>query len=176
MRYPLILLFLCLPMPSFAQGDLTEDSIRAFYKQAVRVQLEGEAPTVEFLKTHTHEDAQITMNLITNFKGSPPQKQALKHSKKDVIKETRLGYSRSKLESIENTVLVIKIADDGRSAMVKDTTFAVFMLNVPMPNGIKLFHTEQSMLCDGEVLLSDAGVIQAKDSVCNVEATMVPVE
>ncbi len=176
MRYTLILLFLCISMPSLAADKLTEDGIRKFYKRAAEVQLEGAKPAIEFFEKHIHKDAQMTLNMITNVKGAPPQKETVKHDKKSLLRDTRTGYKTSKLNDLENTVLAIKIANDGKSAKVKDTTYGSSTMNIPTPGGILPYNLEQSMLCDGEIVLGDDGTIQSKDSTCNVEMTMTPVE
>ncbi len=176
MRIFLTVLFLCTSMPSLAADKLTEESIRAFYKEAAAVQLKGEEPAVAFYEKHLHKDAGITLNMIINIQGSPPIKQTLNHDKKSIIKDTRTGYQTGQLQNIENTVLSVKIAADGQSAQVKDTTFGVSIANVPVPGSIQTFDLEQSMLCDGEVIINDQGLIQSKNSTCNVEVTMKPLK
>lgn len=159
---------------AYAAEQLSEQAIRDFYQKAVDVQLEGAEPTVAFLEKHIAPKAVATMHMITNIKSVPPKKNTEKFNKTRLINTTRQGYKIMKLKTIESTVLSIKVAEDGRSATVKDSTFSTLIQNIPAPQGVLAFDTEQSMLCDGEVFLEE-GVIKAGSSTCNVEVTMEPV-
>lgn len=174
-RILLTLVFFCTSVPSFAAEKLTEQKIKDFYKQSVAVQLKGAKPAIAFFEKHIHDDSKITLNMITNIKGAPPQKQTVNHDKKSLMKDTRTGYKTSKLESLNTSVLSVKISKDGTSANVKDTTFGISIINVSTPGGIAVFKAEQSMLCDSVVVLEKT-VMQSKDSVCNVEVKMAPVK
>lgn len=174
-RTILTLALICMSAPAFAADKLTEETIKEFYKKSVEVQFEGVEPAIAFFEKHIHKDSQMVMNMITNMKGAPPQKQTIKQNKKTLLKDTRAGYETSKLKTLESSVLSVDIAEDGQSARVKDSTYGVSIINIPTHGGTVAFEAEQSMLCDGEIVIED-GIMQSKDSTCNIEVKMEPVK
>lgn len=171
----LALAFICIAGTSYAAEKLTKENIQEFYDDSISAQLDGQESAMTFFEKHVHEDSKVVLNIITNMKGAPPQKQTINHDKKSLLKDTRIGYETSKLEKVESSVLSAEISEDGKVAKVKDTTYGVSIINIPSAWGTKAFRAEQSMLCDGQVVL-EGGIIQSKDSTCNVEVTMTPVK
>lgn len=163
--------------PAYADvSDLTEDNVRSFYKESIDVQLAGLKPTMDFMKKHTHEDARTVINVISNMAGAPQQKQTMSMNKEELLRETQKGMEMGDLQSIESTILVLKISEDGRSANVKDSTYSEFTMSMNAPHGVVTFRAEQSMLCDSLVVLNDEGVIQSKDNNCSSEINIKPVQ
>lgn len=157
-------------------SDLTDDNVRNFYKESIDVQLAGLKPTMDFMKKHTHKDAKTVINVISNMAGAPQQKQTLSMNKEELLRETQKGMEMGGLQSIESTILVLKISEDGQSANVKDSTYSEFTMSMNAPHGVVTFRAEQSMLCDSLIVLNDEGVIQSKDNNCSSEINIKPVQ
>ncbi len=159
-----------------AESRLTEQSIEAFYEQSAAVQMLGTDVTIEFLERHLHKDATTKLFMITHMQGAPSQKQENTYTRSELLQETKKGKEVGEIKSVENKVISIKIASDGRSAKVKDSTHSVFHLDIPVPQGIVPMRSEQSMFCDGVVVLGPGDVIQARESVCHAEVNIEPLK
>ncbi len=170
------IIFLISPV-AHAQENITDQKIRDFYKQSSSLDLmTNEERLVDFLERHTHNDAQMTLHIITNIQGVPPQKQTQTFSKKEIIRETVNGFKMSTIESVENTILNVKIGADQKTASVKDSTYSISKMSVPTPQGTMSFKSEQSMLCDSDLVLGVDAVIQSKTVECNVETNLTPLQ
>lgn len=157
---------------AMAQDRITEQAIRSFYKESAEIQMEEKDTAVAYFKKHLAEDAVLMVRTITNMEGVPPQKQEMKFNKKEMVEETERGYQYGRVQKIENTVLRVDIAEDGKSARVKDSSFAIMSINIPGPQGNVPMKSENSILCDDTIVLGANGVLQIKDSVCNMEVSM----
>tara|TARA_R110002095_G_scaffold62103_1_gene52457 strand:- start:1287 stop:1832 length:546 start_codon:yes stop_codon:yes gene_type:complete len=145
---------------------LTEDRVNAFYQGSVDAQMKGVKPTYEFIKKHTHDEADITIHSISNMDGSLPQKQTMSLNKQELLRETQKGMELIQMGKVENNILRLEISEDGKSAKVKDNTYSVFTLSMDL---VTKFRVEQSMLCDSVIVLNNDNIVQTKSSVCNSE-------
>lgn len=171
MRYIIFLLFLCMSVPVFASDRLTEDQIREFFKQMSEVQLQDQQSAMTFYETHIHNDAKFTVNTTAFIKGSKPIVETKTHDKKSFINQKRDERKNTKIKSLNHTVLNVKIARDGKSAKVKDSTYGISIANVIMNEGVLVVHNDESGICEGEIILGDNGVLQLKTSKCDIEIT-----
>ncbi len=156
--------------PTIKKDVLTEEAIRAFYKQAADVQIKGSTETLAFLEKHTHENARNELHMRTRMEGQPPQKTTVISDKATVLKETKEAYEKGNVDSIETEIIEVDIADDGQSAKVIEKTSSDFTLSISETKTL-LIASKQS--CDTEVVLT-AGVVQTKESECDVEVNVKP--
>ena len=160
--------------PAFAEGSLSEESIRTFYAQSMTAQKSGIEKTVAFLDKHTHENATTVINAISHMQGAPQNEQTMTLNKKELLAETHKGRRAMELKDIKNNILSITVADDGQSALVKDSTYSTLILTMPGTGAqMARFDVEQLMLCDTELTI-ETGVIQMKNNVCNSEVNIKP--
>ncbi len=172
-----VMLAMAVPICVAHAGDasLTEERINAFYEESLAAQKAGLVETIGFLEEHVHENSTTVINTISHMQGAPQNKQAMTLNKQELLRETEKGRQAMDLKSIENKILSVTVAADGRSAQVKDTTYSTLVLKMPGPGGQPVqFNVEQSMLCDTEIVLNDANVIQNKNNVCNSEVNIKP--
>ena len=162
------------PQSSYARDTLTERKIKAFYKESSEVQMMGADVVEAFMEEHIHEKSETTVHSITNMPGLPPQKQTMVYDKDSLVRDSRQAFEVGEVELVENKVLSIEISSDGRSAKVKDSTYSVFNLTIPTPQGMMQMMSEQSMLCDDNLVIGRDGVIQSKGAVCSAEINVRP--
>ena len=159
---------------AFADGSLSEESIRKFYAQSMTAQKSGIEKTTAFLDKHTHENATTVINAITHMQGAPQNEQTMTLNKKELLAKTYQGRSAMDLKEIKNNILSFTIAEDGQTAVVKDSTYSTLVLTMPGTGAQKArFDVEQSMLCDTELII-EAGIIQVKNNICNSEVSIKP--
>ncbi len=155
---------------------LTESKIKAFYKEYISIQMGYTDEAIAFLKRHIHNDFEMKINVINNMEGSPSQKQELNFNKDELLSATRKGMSIGKTKSVDHNIISIKISDDGKSAKVKDSSFSIINLSIGSAQMSAKFIDEQSMLCDTTLVLGDDNRVLIKNSVCNSEDNIRPVE
>lgn len=163
---------------SAARGEdgLTKERIEILYERAVQAQLRGMGEALKFYEQHTHPDYKTTLHMITNIPGAPTQKNTLTYDRGKMLAELKVGYETSSLKMLEQKVIKFEAEENGRRAKVKNTGFSKFILRIPTEQGEMSFQAEQTMLCDDVVVLSNGGVEQVTESVCNVEANLEPVK
>ncbi len=172
-----IAVFFTLFKPVYAGVDtLTEDNLKSFYKDYISIQTGSPDNAIAFLKKHIHEDFKMTVNVITKMEGAPSQKQVLDFNKEELLQETRKGMEVGKTVSVDHNIISMKISDDGKSARVKDSSFSIIRLSIGNEQMPAKFVDEQSMLCDATLVVGESGLIVIKESVCNSEDYIKPVE
>lgn len=158
-----------------AEDRLSKGWIKEFYAQSTEVQRLSNNVTIEFMERHIHEDATAKMTTVTTLPGLPPQKQVKSFTKQELLDQVKQNQGMGQLESLENDVISLRIAKDGRSASVKDRSVSTFTIDVPTPDGKKMQMTsKQTTNCDTELKLSKQNVIQVRATKCDVEAQIVP--
>ncbi|MGH1403543.1 MAG: hypothetical protein ACRBDL_04815 [Alphaproteobacteria bacterium] len=179
----LLLVCTCLSvsaLPSYAADRLTRDSIQEYYDVSTKVQLKGGEETMAFFKKHIGDEAKITVNATTYIKGQEPAKETVTHSKGKVLQATQAGYKAGYPVKLKSTIVSVDIAQDGRSARVKDTSHAIYMLTLPLDGSVggrsAKFKSEQLMHCDSTVFINSSNIIQSGDAVCTSEILMSEVE
>ncbi|MBI1300156.1 MAG: hypothetical protein GC137_00720 [Alphaproteobacteria bacterium] len=175
-RFVLSTCALCLVgFAAHGEERLSDAWIEEFYAQSTEVQRLSSNVTIEFMDRHIHDDAKAKMTTITTLPGLPPQKDDREFTKQELLDQAREGQSMSQLESLENELISIGIAKDGRSASVKERSVSTFVVDVPTPDGQKMqMKSKQTTNCDTRIKLNQQNVIQVHATDCIVEAEIVP--
>ena len=151
---------------------LTESHIRSFYKKSSDVQLEDGEKAVAFLEKHTHEDAKNKLRMKTMMAGKAPDKKTVITDKETLISDTKAAYEKGKVETVENEIVSFDIAEDGMSAIIVDKTLSDFTLTLSEKQELMI---RSKQTCDALIVVQD-GIIQTKNSECDVEVSVKPVE
>lgn len=147
---------------------LSEEAIRAFYKESVDVQLTGAEETLEFLDKHTHADAKSILHIRTLIQGQPPKKENVITSKEDVLSDTKAAYEKGHISHVNTDILSIDIAEGGQSATISERTQLDFTM--PSSSGDQV-SVKSKQSCDTALVLTDK-IIQTKNSECDVEVNV----
>ena len=154
-------------------SKITKERLDQFYKDSTASQLSGVEEAIAFTEQHLHEDLETIMHVTSKIEGAPDQEETLIYNKTEFLADTRRGFDIGKIEEIKSGVVSHKIAKDGRSAQVKDRTYS--MASIPMPiseTEVQVYNLRQYLNCDNIYVLSEADVLQLKTSTCEVKGQM----
>lgn len=155
-----------------SQVTMTEESIKAFYKELELAQSQDSEKIVAFYNKHTTPDVKIVVNISKFVMGKEIEPEVLDMDKKNILERTGLAHKKGLPDEVKLDVISVDIANDARAAKVKENLYGKFLIKTADSQGVKEITAEQSMLCEDDLILSAEGVIQIKGSACKLRATV----
>ena len=147
-----------------APASLTEEAIKAFYKQSADIHKGSFQDYVSFMTRAMADEFTMTDTATILMEGKPPTVTKNRESKLSFLAHVRIAYDGLKGAEITETVKKTEIAADGKSAKVFEEEM-VRNISVRVSGGGQYFGNGKGE-CEDEVVLTDSGQIQVRKSVC----------
>jgi hypothetical protein len=152
---------------------LTEEDIRAFYKEMEQVQTKDAKRVVDFYTAHLHKDSVTRVSILKHSMGNELEPEFLTLNKVEILGRIEKAHTNSPPDEAVLEVIKIDIASDGLSAEVKENMYGRFTLKSKDGEVENSIPAEQSVLCEDELVLSPAtGEIQIRESACEIKASI----
>lgn len=148
---------------------ITKERLDALYKESIASQKKGGKATTAFAEKHVHDDFEAVMHVNTKLGNAPAQSKTMVFTKFEYIRDAKQGMEMGDLLEVESGIITHDISADGRSAKVKDRTYSLTSVKMGLGDQLKHFHMEQFIDCDNHYVVNHNGVIQLKNSTCEVE-------
>ncbi len=162
---------LAIPSPASAADRLTEQSIQDFYNTSKTIHKKSFEEYSAYMDAHTTDDARIVLNDEAVMAGAEPQKQTITMDKTKFMASLSENYQNSQGTTMDYKIQNIKIAPDGLSATVKDTTQISGVMTAPGSDA--RFNVSSRGSCEDTIVLSPNGAIQTRQSVCDSKSSIV---
>lgn len=168
--------FYFVSQPTEAQGskEITKERLDVLYEESIAAQKKGVEATVAFAEKHVHSDFEAVMHVSTKIGDAPAQSETMVFTKFEYIRDAKKGMALGDILELESGILTYEISEDGRFADVKDRTYSLTSAKVKTGGQLKYFDMEQFMNCDSHYVVNYDGVIQIKNSTCEVEGKVRP--
>ena len=150
-------------------AQISKERLDIFYNTSTEVQFAGKEAAVEFFEKHLHKEFEGVMYVSSRLESAPLQKETIVLTKFEYLRDIKKAYEISKFDEIVNGIISFDIADDGRSANIKDRTYTVASVPQEKSEGYNL---RQFINCDKLYVLNDKDILQLKSSTCQVEGHM----
>ncbi|HTK83617.1 MAG TPA: hypothetical protein VL625_00900 [Patescibacteria group bacterium] len=147
-----------------AQTGLTEEAIKAFYKQSADSHKRSFQDYVSFMTRAMADEFTMTDTATILMEGKPPTVTKNRETKLSFLAHVKVAYDGLKGAEITETVKKTEIAADGKSAKVFEEE-TVRNISFRIGGGGQYFGNGKGE-CEDEVVLSDSGQIQVSKSVC----------
>lgn len=162
--------------PPTTPGDekLTDEKIRKFYALGKELHLKPYPDYEAFMKAHTRDDVQFTMNVTTRVPGKPDYKQTVVLDKDKFFASLPENYKISQGAKFTHEIGSIYIGEDGKTAHVKDLTTMSNTINVPQGRQAVPVDIQSQTTCEDIVKLGPGGIVQMQQSRCESENYFFP--
>ena len=166
--------FISQPTEAQSSKEITKERLDALYEESIAAQKKGAEATVAFAEKHVHDDFEAVMHVSTKIGDAPAQSETMVFTKFEYIRDAKKGMAIGNILEIESGILTYDISEDGRMAKVKDRTYSLTRAKVKTGDQLKYFNMEQFTNCDNRYVVNYDGVIQMKNSTCEVEGKIRP--
>lgn len=160
------------PAHAQAVNKLTPNKIRAYYADLPDVFKKPYAQFVEEYDRRIHPDLMVSSKTILNLPGQPPvQTDPVNMTKNDIIANSQRAYDSAKGATLANDIIKMTIAEDGKSAVVTNTS-TVKNMNFPTSDNSPM-KADSVETCEDVVTLSDGGAVQLLKATCTADITIL---
>lgn len=158
---------------SASMSKITKERLDKLYNESITMQLAGEDDAIAFVKKHLHEDYEGVVHLDLKVEGGPAKKSTNVITKYEYVRDMKENYETSTIEDLESGIVSYEIISDGKSAKVKDHTYAVSNIIFEAEKRKKVFFKlRQFITCDNLYVLSDKNVVLLKSGTCEIEGQL----
>lgn len=154
-----------------AADKLTEDAIRAHFKEMEEVQMKSAEEVVAFYDKHSASTIRSILNISKRSMGQDMEPEVIDMNKTDMLDRIKTAHTKLKPDFAKLEVISIEIAPDGKTAKVKENLYGRFTLTGKTEQGETSIPAEQSVLCDDKLAIEN-GVILMTESMCEIKATI----
>ncbi|MCC7305475.1 MAG: hypothetical protein IT558_04355 [Alphaproteobacteria bacterium] len=158
-----VLTFIAFPVS--AQDILTEESIRAFYKNASQSYRWSYGEYLEFTENSITDDFEAELTVTVHMPQQPPMQNRETLGKQAILRDAQKNYDSMQSAELENIVEKIDISDDGTTATVTDTTRVRNVL-LPESVGREPVYMDGGGPCEDTLIITRQGRIQISRSTC----------
>ena len=176
MRRLLLILMMLISSPAIAQDSIiTPENVDAFYKSFFEKHLKKTPleDLLTFFDLHVADDVEYVLNVTKLVAGMPRPPEILTMDKVQA-RDRMQKFHNSTGGADKGTVEVLEsnIDDSGRNAKVKMRMFGEFIVPIKGERGITEVQATQEFICEDDLVLSSANVIQIKNSTCKVHVRL----
>ncbi len=152
---------------------ITKERLESFYEASVAVQLAGETEATAFFDKHLHKDFEGVMHIESKIENAPIQKETIVSTRFEYLRDLKKAYEISTIEELKSGIVSYDIAEDGRSANVKDRTYSLVHLPLEVSKGkTEIYNFRHFVNCENFYVLSEEDVLLLKSNTCEAEGQM----